>query len=406
MRSPRSLALGSALALLAALLTPAGPAAAAPTYLPAEQLDDAPGYHASVVTTPDGLTLAVWESGTFPNHQALYAVHLPGGDWSEPAPLDTVATDLSNSSPSLDAVVDGAGRITVAWTRETATNNVVSVRRLDLSGVWSPRQDLTSASVVSNFPSLSVNDGEVTAVWTQGPYGAGSLVTRSRPTQGGWRPPRPIPGSAWTQYSKVVTDPAGRQTAVWTQWDGVDADPDNHRIRSAARSSSTAAWGGPAYLDDLGDEAGDFDLAPGGDDVTVVWNDRSVTGVLLARSKPTGGSWRPAAPIGTLPVNVMLEPDRAGGLTAVWESGAIGDPLIARRWSGGSWGAPQTIGTDANTFRTSLAVSHTGRAIVQWRDNSDVVRATYRAGATFAPSVVVGGTPLGQIQADAVGLDH
>lgn len=406
MRSPRSLALGSALALLAALLPVSGLAGAAPTYLPADQLDDDPGFQATVVTTPDGLTLAVWEGGTFGNEQARYAVHLPGGDWSESAPLDTAATDLSNNSPNLDAVVDGFGRITVVWTRETATNNVISTRRLDPRGRWSPRQDLTSAAVVSNYPSLSAHNGEVTAVWTQGSFAAGALVTRSRPAQGGWRPARPITGSAWAQISEVVTDPAGRQTAVWTQWDGIDVDPDNRRVRTSARDSSTAAWGAPVFLDDLGSRAGSFDVAPGGNDVTVVWADQTTTGVLVARSKPSGGAWRVPVPIGTLPVNVMLEPDRDGGLTAVWESGDVGDPLIARRWSGGSWRAPQTIGTDANTFRTSLAVSHTGRAIVQWRDNSDVVMASYRAGATFAPSEVVGTAPLGQIQADAVGFDH
>ena len=404
MASPRFLALGSALALLTALLPGVAPVAAAPTYLPAVQVDDLPGFHATVVTTPSGLTLAVWQTGTFTNEQAVYAVRRPGGDWSEPQPLDTAATDLSNRSPSLDAVVDGFGRITVAWTRETATNNVISVRRLDASGHWGPRQDLTSASVASDFPTLSVSDGEVTAVWSQGSFASGFLVTRSRSAHGAWRPTRPITGSAYAQTSQVVTDAAGRQTAVWTQWDGIDADPDNHRIRTAARSSSTAAWGAPVYLDDLGSEAGSFDLAAGGNDVTVAWADQS--GALVARSKPSGGAWRVPTPLGTLPVKIMLEPDRAGGLTLVWESAGPGDPLLARRWAGGTWRAPQTIGTDANTFRTSLAVSATGRAIVQWRTNSDVVMAAYRRGTTFAPSEVVGQTSVGQIQADAVGLDH
>ncbi|MDP2772980.1 MAG: hypothetical protein Q8O61_05440 [Nocardioides sp.] len=406
MRSPRSLALGSALALLTALLSPAGPAGAAPTYLPADRLSEDPGYLATVVTNPDGLTLAVWESGPFGNEQAQYAVRRPGGDWSEAAPLDTAATDLANSSPNLDAVVDGAGRITVVWTRETLTNTVISTRRLDPRGRWSPRQDLTSPSVESRYPSVSANDAEVTVLWLQGTYPAGSLMTRSRPTQGGWRAVRPITGSGRAQMSEVVTDQAGRQTAVWTQWDGIDPDPDNHRIRTAERASNNAAWGAPAYLDDLGDEAYDFDLAPGGNDVTVIWAGYSPTGVLAARRKRSGGLWRPAVTIGTLPLKVMLEPDRNGGLTAVWESGDPGSPIYARRWSAGAWRATQTIGTNANSHRSSLAVSHTGRAIVQWRDNDDVVMASYRKGATFAPSVVMGETSPGQIQADDVGLDH
>ena len=402
----RSTALGSALALLAALLAPAGPGTAAPTLLPADRLDEDPGYPATVVTNPDGLTLAVWETGSFGNEQAVYAVRVPGGVWSEPAPLDTAATDLDSGSPNLDAVVDGSGRITVVWTRETATNTVISTRRLDLRGRWSPRQDLTSAAVESAFPTLSADDGEVTVVWTQGTWPAGSLVTRSRAAQGGWRPARPITGSGRAQYSQVVTDQAGRQTAVWTQWDGISADPDDRRIRTSERASNNASWGTPAYLDDLGDRAGSFALAAGGDDVTVVWGDFTGTPVLLARRKPSGAPWRPAETIGSRPSNAMLEPDRGGGVTAVWESTDPGAPIIARRWARGSWRAPQVIGTNANTHRSSLAVSYSGRAIVQWRDNDDVVMAAYRTGATFAPSVVVGETSVGQGQADAVGLDH
>ncbi len=390
------------LALVVPLLA-APPATARPGYLDDHVVHAGqPGYDAEVVTTPGGVTLAVWASGPYGDRELTYAVHRPGRAWTSARPVADTHVDLTSDSPELDLVLDGTGRATAVWSRTGTSTAVVTTATWTASRGWSTPLDLTADGDGARYVHVFADpDDRVTALWS----GPGGLVTRDRPPSGSWGPRRSVPGSAPSQEADVATDATGHQVVVWLQNDGVDPDVDHKRVRTARRSGPSEPWSTATWLVPVGNDVSDVHVETVSDGAVAIWRNRT-NGDLEARRKPPGTrAWQPVRAIGNDAVGVYVDSSAAGLLTVVVERSDPDRQLVTRRYRDGTWAPRELIATDVDSYRTALDVSRNDRAGVQFRTTDGTVWTSNRTANGWTDPHELGLSQPGQVQADGVGVD-
>jgi len=152
-----------------------------------------------------------------------------------------------------------------------------------------------------------------------------SVVSVERPAGGAWQAPVSIPGGAEGLAPQIAISPAGRQTAAWL--DGASAGEE--RTVWVSRRRGGEAWA-PATELPL--------FAPG---------DHVADGPAVAENE-------------------------AGEAVVVWveaDSGYTSEWLVASRWQGGSWGAPQRISAPAEfvqLWEGPLVTAGSGGFLLGW----------------------------------------
>lgn len=210
--------------------------------------------------------------------------------------------------------------------------------------------------------------GDVVAAWKQRLAGSEAIETAYRPAGGVWEAPVAVEfGSAVVETPAVAIDEAGDAVVIWRQ--GVGG---NHVILAASRPAG-GSWGSPIATSSsaLNAEAPDVAMSPSGTAVAVWQSSSGATSVVESNILPLAGSWAGESAI-SAPATVTEPPhvvaDAAGDFAAIWSRSGTGLVAeVASMPAGGSWGAPEQVSTPAlEAHAPQLAIDSAGDAVAAW----------------------------------------
>lgn len=197
----------------------------------------------------------------------------------------------------------------------------------------------------------------------------------------------------------VAIDAAGDAAVVWRQ--GVGG---NHVVLASSRPAG-GSWAPPFAISSsaLNAEAPDVAMSPSGNEIAVWQSSSGATSVVESNDLPLGGSWTGEEAISapatvTEPPHVVADP-ATGDFTAIWSRSGTGLVAeVASRPAGGGWQAPKQISTPAlEAHAPVVAVDSAGDAVAAWYrfDGSvgSVEAVDLAAGGPWASSVRI--SPVG-----------
>jgi lysophospholipase L1-like esterase len=323
-----------------------------------------------------GLGWLVWEqTGDFAGRydSEIFFSRQQGDTWSPPTPVvaDPAAWD---HAPALAA--DRQGRIWVAWSRSTGTDDAVWVARWQ-NGAWVSLGQVSPDGVVSRFPSLAVGpDGSVWLAWSGRVHDNYELFVRRWNGQD-WEAPvqltHDVGADSYDWAPRIAVSDAN---TVWIAWPRHEPSSDDSIF---VISRTNGLWSQPTRVgtpDDGPDDAVTLALDPDGRPwlAWVGWDGATGLSTLLAahltdlgwtseRSLPTNGrSVRD-------PVLVF---DRSGGAHLAWSSGRF---LAYSRRVNGAWTAPRLVsGTRLLPTALAMTVDDQGRLALAWSSSPDTFR--------------------------------
>lgn len=304
-------------------------------------------------------------------------------------PDEVAARPASSSSPTVAMAPDGTsvsaftqaeftGLQTVGWSLLTTT------RAPDVTG-WSAPQPVvheTDPLGVLSSPRLVITPSGVEVVfWERGTNGVVSLVAAERAGPAApWGPPRELsPPGPPRSLADIAVGPGGDVIAAWRITDiGVTTT-----IRAAVRAAATGDWRVEevASLPALQPVAAGPAAGVAADGTaTVAWIPFSGGGSPSAATRPPGGAWGPAVPVGTPTAGVSeaLSPlvvTSGPGATAtiLWRttlSGSFAYRVLSasRPSAAGAWGParPVDAGDGSVPKSVGIAAGPSGEEVALW----------------------------------------
>jgi hypothetical protein len=317
-------------------------------------------FNAAVAVDPVGNATATWSRLSGPNTIVQTSVRPAGGTWSSPE--DRSELGQSATRPSVAAGPDGT--VALAWERFNGIHYVVQAT-VRTAGVWStPADDVSDVSLNAHDPDVGVDPaGRVTAVWTGFALGHQVIKSATRSPAGDWSAAANVSETDQESRSPAVgVDSAGNATAMWIRTSPGD------RVQ-AASSSAGGAWGPVATLSDpaLNPSLPRLGVGAGGT-AAVVWTQQDSGGGFRARgaSKPGGGTWSSAVPLGGQPSgDAQVAVDPAGNAVAVF--GLLSGPVPVLQATALDATAPLVTGLSVpTTGQTGESLSYAATASDSW----------------------------------------
>lgn len=382
-------------ALCLALLAFAPAALAAPGWLTPTNLSAA-GQNAAgtqVAMGPTGEAVAVWVRSNGLNTIAQVATKPTFGEaWSSPEDLS--APGQNATVPQI--AIDSSGDAVAVWLRSNGANPIVQTASRPAGGSWSAPENLSTAGQEATVPQVAMDGaGDAVVVWVRS-NGSNKIVQAASRGAGGGVWSAPVDLSEVGQDAgnpQVAIDPAGDAVAVWERSNGANT------IIQAARRPSGGSWTVATDLSEPGLSATATQVAidPEGEAVAV-WNRVSGANTIIqSSSAPAGGSWSPALDISeaapsTGAARVAMDAD--GEAVAVWRRSNGANTVIqgAGRPPGGSWSTPVTLSElGQNSNQPRVAVDPDGDAFVAWTRAGALPAqvASRAAGGSWSTPVVI-----------------
>jgi hypothetical protein len=381
--------LGPALLLFLAVIVPAAPAAAAPTWLAPVDVS-APGQdadQAQVAVDAQGNATAVWRRTGGAGAVVQTATRAAGGAWQTP-------TDLSAPGPVTPAqvAIDAQGNATAVWTRYDGAHLIVQAATRAAGGAWQPSTDLSTPGHDADQPQIAIDpQGNATAVWTHSDGAHFIVQAATRAAGGAWQTATDLsaPGKD-AIMPQVAVDTQGTVTAVWSR------DAGTHSVVQAATRAAGGAWPTPTDLSTPGQNAQQPQLAIDAQgNPTVVWTGFDGSNdIVQAATRATGGAWPSPSDLSAPGQNAFgpqIAVDALGNAAAVWRRSDGTNEIIqaATRATGGAWQAPtdlSTPGRDAQNPQIGFVAP--GTAIAVWEGfnaggNVVIQTATRAAGGAW-----------------------
>lgn len=213
----------------------------------------------------------------------------------------------------------------------------------------------------------------------------------------GWLAPQSVP----LAVSDLGFDGAGNAVVV-----GIGADSRGDPTIRAITRPPGGQWTASVPVSGAGDSdlwSPHVAVNPQGDAVAI-WSavdDVSSQRIVWVASRTSGGAWGEPVALSSDAVyfhDHQVAIDNQGNATAIWTEFDGGSAFVVRgatRSSGGTWSAPVDVSAraDGTATTTALAVNPAGDAVAAWiRSDGQVVQAAYRAagGAWGAPVALSG----------------
>ena len=367
-----------------ALLTGAGTAAAAPSWLPPQTLTATDSKAPVVAVAPDGTTVAAWSRASGTTSVVEAARRRPGQGFGTPVLLGADASD-----PQVG--IDAAGNATVAWEQEDAG---VRAARLPAATGFEG-----AATVVpgGTGPRLAVGaGGTAVALASVG----GVLQAAIRPGAGGaFGTAAPISAGA-VDDPDVAVAPDGRAVAAWVEGGSV--------LRNARPANAAFATTGTAQSDGsaLAEAEPSVAIATDGDAV-IAWTedaDDVAGGETAVVASVAFGPPAPASSAGAAARAPDLATAPDGRVAGTWVRG--GAVEVAELAAGGSAfgnhaAAPSAPAANA---RPAVGIGADGATVVAWAGGT-AVHAARRpaAGGVLTTAVLAAGAGAGDPSAGADG---
>ena len=431
-------------------LTWFGPAATLSTNASEDSGDD---LSPQLTTDGSGNWVAVWESpdslgGTIGTDSDILVSRSTdaGVTWTDPAPLNTNATEDAGDDRYPQLTTDGAGNWVAVWHSDDSLGGTIGTdgdilvsRSTDAGATWTDPAPLnTNATEDSGgdwLPQLTTDAaGNWVAVWESydslgGTIGtdADILVSRSTDAGASWTDPAPLntnatEDSGHDSFPQVTTDGAGNWVAVWQSRDSLGGTIGTDWDILVSRSTDAgASWTDPAPLNTNASEDSGNDWFPqlttdGSGNWVAVWDSPDSLGgtigtdwdILVSRSTDAGASWTDPAPLNTNASedsgddwSPQLTTDGSGNWVAVWNptgslGGTIGtdsDILVSRSTdAGATWTDPAPLNSNASSdsggdWSPQLTTDGAGNWVAVWEsqdslggtvgDDVDILFATF-----------------------------
>lgn len=281
----------------------------------------------SVAMSPGGTAVAVWQWQPVGGSRTIEMSTTRGdGTW-------TAATMLSTPGASTrdpQVAMDGAGRATVVWRRDTSGDDaVVEVAEQRRDGAWEMPHAISNEGTRARRPRLAVApNGAAAVVWEQRVGGTQGVAAAARTPGGAWSAPTVVStGVRSTQEPEVAVGPLGAAVVVWIGRDGEGIGV------FASRHDEGPGWSAPVAIGRGADRPREL-ARPGraetGADVAVLPDGRTVAAWTLVQDganrlgvtvgDPTGRWTAPASPGAGGPAGgVQVVPAAGGGAVLTWE---------------------------------------------------------------------------------------
>jgi hypothetical protein len=309
---------------------------------------------------------AVLALSALPALLAIAATSASAAPWSAPEEISVPGGSASWSKVGIDA----AGDATAVWTRSDGLHLVAQAGERPVGGSWGAPIDLSGSSGNAESPTLAVDPaGDAIVAWKLHLAGSEAIEVSYKPAGGSWQAPEAIEfGAAVVETPAVAIDDAGDAVLIWRQ--GVGG---NHVILASSRPAG-GSWASPLAISSsaLNAEAPDVAMSASGTAIAVWQSSSGATSVVESNALPLGGSWTGEEAISapatvTEPPHVVADP-ATGDFTAIWSRSGTGLVAeVASRPAGGGWGTPEQISTPAlEAHAPVVAVDSAGDAIAAW----------------------------------------
>jgi len=315
-----------------------------------------------------GVGWLVWEqTGDFGDRydSEIMFSRQQGGAWSLPTLVveDPAAWD---HAPAL--AVDRQGRVWVAWSRSTGTDDAVWVVRWQ-DGKWVGLGQVSPAGVVSRFPSLATGpDGSVWLAWSGRVRDNYELFVRRWNGQD-WEAPvqltHDVGADSYDWAPRIAVSDAN---TVWIAWPRHEPSGDDSIF---VISRTNGLWSQPTRVsapDDGPDDAVALALDADGQPwlAWVGWDRAKGQGTLVTAHRTHLG-WTSEYSLPTNGKSVhdpVLIFDRSGGAHLAWASGRF---LAYSRRVNGAWTVPRLVsGMRLLPTALAMAVDGRGRLALAW----------------------------------------
>lgn len=416
----------------AALALAAG-AAAAPAWLPAQNVrDPVRNPSAGVITNvqlagdPAGNTIAVWErldprgDADAANDVILIesAFRPAGGSFGSPQVISgNELTSPPRSAVSPDVGMDALGRALVVWAYDKGANEVIQARVRNSDGTFGAISDLSALEPGNDAarPSVAVNGGgQAAVVWerllpdqiygTTGSIGAGfapaAAVSATSDDVAGATVAIDGAGNALFAWERELHAPTTRslvearpkpvsgafEPVALLSPDQAHERAELPRVALDPAGRATVVW---SFHD--ADPDGNGDPGDDTDDTQVIRFATRTASPSFADGSFSAGSTIPAAE-NTSNVSPDVVVDAENTAVVVWRGAIGGDEVVqsASRPSGGGFGSAQTLSDpEVIPFGVRVTMGPTGDAMAAWHGSlgeSRVVQAARRpagAGSSF-----------------------
>jgi len=270
----------------------------------------------------------------------------------------------------------------MGWPRRTAGLAVALVAiaapaTASAAPTWlAPTKLSAEGSTADEVQVAADAQGDDLAVWRRFDTKAGQYVIEasSRPAgTGPWLAAVPITDGKEEVFApQVAMDAHGDAVVAWVGNDG------NYTIQAAQRAGLSGAFSKAVQLKNLGpmkvvDQRPDLAMNSRGDTVAAWLQYNGATAIVESASKPAGGSWGADETISS-EAEEMSAPevgiDATGGATALWEQVVEAKlrATVSARSGSGKWAAPAAISplTEAAANLPQLAVNAAGDAVAVW----------------------------------------
>ena len=301
----------------------------------------------------------------------LPAVVLPAGaaaatPWQPPVALSSPAGPLT---PGPQVAVAGNGAVAVAWLRAVGglglTNTVEVARRARPAGRFAPPLELDRLEGLTQGPVVSLAaDGSGTAAWVRERRPWLARVPPSGPATG----VASVPGAGIAEDLSIGVDRAGTAILLFTERDFPATSPEP-TVEAAERPAGSVAVSAPLALSPPGATEPALAVAPDGRAVAAwIGPDRRV----WAASRDPATAWQPAVRIsGPGPARgVAVAIGELGDAAVSWFERA---PMVALRARTGSWSPAEAVAPAAPLppgAPAAVAIAPLGDAVaVAWRES-------------------------------------
>jgi hypothetical protein len=335
---------------------------------------------------------------------ALFALLASSSSPAEAAPWGAPEEiSVPGGSASWSQVgIDGDGDATAIWTRSDGLHLVAQAAERPVGGVWSAPVDLSGASGNAESPTIAVDPaGDAVAAWKLRLAGSEAIETAYKPAGGVWGAPEAVEfGAAVVETPALAIDEAGDAILVWRQGVG------GNQVILATSRPAGGSWASPSAISSsaLDAEGPDVAMSPDGTAVVAWQSSNGAASVVETNTLPLSGSWTGEEGI-SLPATVTEPPhivaDASGDFFAIWSRSGTGLVAeVAVRPAGGGWQAPEQLSTPAlEAHAPQLAVDSAGDAVAAWW------RFDGSVGSVEGASRVAGGPWTAPVRLSPVGAE-
>ena len=303
------------------------------------------------------------------------------------SPVEDLAPPGSNVDYNAQAIGPG-GHAAVVWQDYDATPVNVVGRFRDPGGSFSAVDTLSTSGVVAHEPAVAVDGaGTVIVVFAEGGVGADEVKAVVRPPGGTFGEPVTLSqGLEGPGRPEIAMNAAGEAVIAWVRSEG------GTTLRAVTRSAS-GAFGEPVSLGTVTSEQVSVAIDADGD---ARIGARGPDQRASVATRPAGGGFgalTPVSPEGVTTINPHVYMGAAGHTALTWTTGpgATGNYAIAP--PGGAFGAPDDVGTLAETTAPVVDFDASGGGLMAWAkpDGADdrIALASFPAGGAVGEPTFV-----------------